>query len=100
MAGGEVQRGLAQEVINQVGLSTLVRNLDFILHMLKVHWREIKHLQITYLMRDLQLENIKSTYNSIIKIEITGRRSAWTFLQKQTNSPRAHEKMLGAIRPL
>lgn len=51
-AGSEAQRVVADEVKNQVGLSTLVRNLDFILHVLKVHWRGIKFLQSISLIRD------------------------------------------------
>lgn len=51
-AGSEAQRVVADEVKNQLGLSTLVRNLDFILHVLEVHWRGIKFLQSISLIRN------------------------------------------------
>ena len=40
--GSEVQRVVGGEIGNQVGLSTLARNLDFILHVPRVLGRGIK----------------------------------------------------------
>lgn len=51
-----------------MGLSPLVRNIGFILHVLRVHWRGIKYLQIMHLVKDF--ENRKDSYDSIMKIQI------------------------------
>lgn len=60
-AESEGQRGVADEAKNQRGLSAWAWNLDFILHVLKVHWKGIRYLQIISLIRDLELENIKNS---------------------------------------
>lgn len=70
--------------ISWVFPSALARNWDLILRVLTVRWGLVKYLQVACLVRDLG--DIKSSYNSVIKTQITKMNGQRIWIEKPISS--------------